>query len=73
MPRLRKNGGVLTDCADSITVGMESTMSMGLGLRDASLVILFFNILCALPVAYISTLGPKTGLRQMILARYSFG
>lgn len=67
----------------------------GMSLRDASLTILFFNVLTAIPVAYLcvalypfrfhlltfwltlhprsSTLGPKTGLRQMVQARYSFG
>lgn len=51
----------------------EITVSYGLSLRDASLTILFFNLLTAIPVAYLSTLGPKTGLRQMVQARYSFG
>jgi purine-cytosine permease-like protein len=52
---------------------MVGTLSFGLGLRDAALIILFFGILCSIPPAYLSTLGPKTGLRQMIQARYSFG
>ncbi|KDQ22184.1 hypothetical protein PLEOSDRAFT_1079656 [Pleurotus ostreatus PC15] len=45
----------------------------GLGLRDACLVILFFNLLCTAFPAYLSTWGPKLGLRQMVQARYSFG
>lgn len=44
-----------------------------LGLREACLVILFFNLLCTLPVAYFSTWGPKLGLRQLTLSRFSFG
>lgn len=52
---------------------MAGTLSYGLGLRAASLVILFFSILCTIPVAYLATIGPKTGMRQMIQARYSFG
>lgn len=45
----------------------------GLSLRDSSLVILFFVLLTTLLPAYLATLGPKTGMRQMIQARYSFG
>lgn len=71
---------------------MVGTLAFGLSLRDASLVILFFSLLCAVPPSYLSvvsfvdwrrgsllfgesraTLGPKTGLRQMIQGRYSFG
>jgi purine-cytosine permease-like protein len=45
----------------------------GLGLRDSALVILFFTLLTTVLPAYLSTLGPKTGMRQMVQARYSFG
>ncbi|KAH9951726.1 permease for cytosine/purines, uracil, thiamine, allantoin-domain-containing protein [Amylocystis lapponica] len=58
-----------------------STFSLGtlgssvffLGLRDGVLTILFFNLLTTLPVAYFSTWGPKLGLRQLTLSRFSFG
>ncbi|KAI0952236.1 hypothetical protein AcW1_004395 [Taiwanofungus camphoratus] len=58
-----------------------STFSLGtlgnslfdLGLRDAALTIIFFNLLTTLPVAYFSTWGPKLGLRQLTLSRFSFG
>ncbi|EER29121.1 hypothetical protein D8B26_000395 [Coccidioides posadasii str. Silveira] len=56
-----------------IITGMVGTLSLGLSLRDAILVIIFFNLLCTIPPAYLSILGPKTGLRQMIQARYTFG
>ncbi|KAI1371590.1 permease for cytosine/purines, uracil, thiamine, allantoin-domain-containing protein [Hypoxylon crocopeplum] len=56
----------------SITFGMLGP-TYGLGLRDCSLVILFFCLLTAAIPAYLGTLGPKTGLRQMIQARFSFG
>ncbi|KII95691.1 hypothetical protein PLICRDRAFT_96749 [Plicaturopsis crispa FD-325 SS-3] len=52
---------------------MVGTLDYGLSLRDSSLVILFFAALCTIIPAYLSTLGPKTGLRQMIQARYTFG
>lgn len=44
-----------------------------LGTQDSLLVILLFNLLAAIPVALLATLGPKTGLRQMTLSRFSFG
>ena len=52
---------------------MVGTLSYGLSLRDTSLVIIFFTLLCTIPPAFMGTLGPKTGLRQMIQARYAFG
>ncbi|KAI1656018.1 permease for cytosine/purines, uracil, thiamine, allantoin-domain-containing protein [Daldinia decipiens] len=55
-----------------ITFGMLGP-TYGLSLRDCSLVIIFFCILTASIPAYLGTLGPKTGLRQMIQARFSFG
>lgn len=45
----------------------------GLGFWGSVLVIVIFNVLGVLPVAYLSTLGPKTGLAQMPLSRFSFG
>ncbi|KAI1634253.1 NCS1 nucleoside transporter [Biscogniauxia mediterranea] len=56
-----------------ITFGLLGTSTFGLGLRDCALVILFFCLLTAAIPVYLGTLGPKTGLRQMIQARYSFG
>ncbi|KAF2744472.1 purine-cytosine permease FCY21 [Sporormia fimetaria CBS 119925] len=56
-----------------ITFGMVGTKSFGLSLRDASLVILFFTIISTIPVAYMCTWGPKTGMRQLVLARFAFG
>lgn len=45
----------------------------GLGFWGTIAVIVVFNILGVLPVAFLSTLGPKTGLAQMPLARFAFG
>src|SRR5215467_9524602 len=39
----------------------------GLGFWGSVLVIVAFNVLGVLPVAFLSTLGPKTGLAQMPL------
>ena len=45
----------------------------GLSLRDSALVILFFSLLSTLMPGALAVLGPRTGMRQMIQARYSFG
>ena len=45
----------------------------GLGFWDSFLVIVIFNALGVLPVAFFSTLGPRLGLRQMTISRFSFG
>ena len=52
---------------------MSGPAVFGLGLRDTALISLFFSLIGAAPVAWIGTMGPKTGLRQMIQARYSYG
>ncbi|KAG7446742.1 uncharacterized protein BT62DRAFT_986678 [Guyanagaster necrorhizus] len=57
----------------SFSAGSLGPIAFGLGVRDSCLVILFFNLLCALPPAYLTTWGPQLGLRQMVQARYSFG
>jgi purine-cytosine permease-like protein len=46
---------------------------MGLSLKAACLVILFFNLLGGIPPAAFCILGPKTGMRQLVQARYTFG
>ncbi|KAK9417304.1 Permease [Seiridium unicorne] len=56
-----------------ITFGMLGTTTYLLSVRDCALVILFFSLLTAAFPAYLGILGPNTGLRQMIQARYSFG
>jgi purine-cytosine permease-like protein len=56
-----------------IVTGIAGTLSYGLSLRDATLVIIFFNMTCNIMTAWIGTLGPKTGMRQIIQARFSFG
>lgn len=58
---------------DSITTGLVGTLFMGLSLKAACLVILFFNLLGGIPPAAFGILGPKTGMRQLVQARYSFG
>ncbi|KAL1747022.1 permease for cytosine/purines, uracil, thiamine, allantoin-domain-containing protein [Schizophyllum fasciatum] len=57
----------------TFSLGTLSASVFKLGLRDAVLTILFFNLLISLPAAYFSTWGPKLGLRQLTIARFSFG
>jgi purine-cytosine permease-like protein len=52
---------------------MLATLGMGLSLRDASLIILFFALLTCIPPAFMGIGGMETGLRQLVQARYSFG
>lgn len=61
------------DCLLRIVTGMLGTVTYGLSLRNSSLVILFFTLIGCIPPALLSTFGPKTGLRMMVTARYSFG
>jgi NCS1 nucleoside transporter family len=57
-----------------------STVALGtlpaffsMGFWDSFLAIIIFNALGVLPVAFFSTLGPRLGLRQMTISRFSFG
>jgi NCS1 nucleoside transporter family len=56
------------------TVALGSiNVFFGLGFWGSVIVILLFNVLGVLPVAFLSTLGPKTGLAQMPLSRFAYG
>ncbi|HLG75957.1 MAG TPA: cytosine permease [Ktedonobacteraceae bacterium] len=57
----------------TVGVGAIAIPFMGLGVWDSLLIIVLFNALGVLPVAFFSTLGPKLGLRQMTISRFSFG
>ncbi|EDR06733.1 cytosine-purine permease [Laccaria bicolor S238N-H82] len=57
----------------TFSAGTLGPAIFGLGLRDSCLTILFFNIICCAPPAYLATWGPKLGMRQMVISRYSFG
>ncbi|KAF8991744.1 cytosine-purine permease, partial [Cyathus striatus] len=57
----------------SFSSGTLGPVVYGLGVRDSCLTILFFNLLCCIPGAYFAIWGPKLGMRQMIISRYSFG
>src|SRR5438046_8326395 len=57
----------------TIALGAIANLIFGLGFWDGLAVIIIFNALGVLPVAFFSTLGPKLGLRQMTISRFSFG
>jgi NCS1 nucleoside transporter family len=57
----------------TFALGTLATSVFGLGFWDSVAAIIIFNILGILPVAFLSTLGPKLGLRQMTISRFSFG
>jgi purine-cytosine permease-like protein len=52
---------------------MLATLDFGLSLRDASLIILFFSMLTCIPPSFMVIGGMKTGMRQLVQARFSFG
>ncbi|EEH34753.1 purine-cytosine permease FCY22 [Paracoccidioides lutzii Pb01] len=57
----------------SFAIGVLAVPAFALGFVDGFLVILLFNILGGLPVCFFSTLGPKFGMRQLVLSRFYFG
>lgn len=57
----------------TIALGSLANIVFGLGFWDSVIVIVIFNALGVLPVAFFSTLGPRLGLRQMTISRFSFG
>src|SRR5947209_10938323 len=57
----------------AVTTGALAIPIFGLGLWDSIAAIVIFNVLGILPVALFCTLGPLTGLRQMVIARFAFG
>src|ERR1051325_8444353 len=57
----------------TVALGALAGAIFHLGFWDSLIAIILFNILGVLPVAFFSTLGPKLGLRQMTISRFSFG
>jgi NCS1 nucleoside transporter family len=57
----------------TIALGALAVPLFGLGFWDSIAAIFVFTILGTLPVAFFSTLGPRLGLRQMTISRFSFG
>jgi NCS1 nucleoside transporter family len=57
----------------TFALGTLGTSIWYMGVKDAFLTIVFTNLAANLIVAYFSTFGPKTGMRQLTLTRFSFG
>ena len=57
----------------SFAIGILAKPVFFLGVADAMLVILFFNLLGIMSVCFFSTFGPLFGLRQMVLSRFWYG
>ena len=57
----------------TVALGALAIPVFQMGFWDSLLAIVLFNMLGVLPVAFFATLGPKLGLRQMTLSRFSFG
>jgi purine-cytosine permease-like protein len=60
-------------CVPTLAFGTLGPGLFGLGWWDSFLCLLFFNIIGSIPPALMATLGPKLGLRTMVIPRYSFG
>ncbi|ABN66165.1 purine-cytosine permease [Scheffersomyces stipitis CBS 6054] len=57
----------------TFSLGTIGVTVFGLSFWTCVLVIIFFSLLGAFPVAFFSTFGPKLGLRQMILSKFLVG
>ncbi|WVQ84503.1 hypothetical protein IAT38_006655 [Cryptococcus sp. DSM 104549] len=57
----------------SFSEGVIGPALFGLDWRTSALCIVFFTAFSSLSVAYCATNGPKTGMRQMVQARYAMG
>ncbi|KAF7502281.1 hypothetical protein GJ744_006171 [Endocarpon pusillum] len=58
---------------NNITLGMLGPAIFELSFRDASLCAVFGAIMGSVPVAWIATWGPLSGLRSMVFSRYAMG
>lgn len=60
-------------CVATLAFGTLGPGLFELGFVDSMLCLLFFNIIGSISTALMATMGPKLGLRTMVLPRYSFG
>ena len=65
--------GLLSDKSLQFSEGVLGPALFGLDLKSSVLCIIFFTAVSCVPPAYLATNGPKTGMRQMIQARYAVG
>ncbi|RFU29520.1 hypothetical protein B7463_g6812, partial [Scytalidium lignicola] len=60
-------------CVPTLAFGTLGPGLFGLGWWDSFLCLVFFNLIGSIPPALMATLGPKLGMRTMVIPRYSFG
>lgn len=58
---------------NNVTLGMLGPAVYGLSFTDSSLCATFGSLVGAVPVAWIATWGPLSGIRTMIFGRYTMG
>ncbi|KAJ5724603.1 hypothetical protein N7493_006331 [Penicillium malachiteum] len=63
----------MTLAMNNIIVGSLGTLLMGLSFKDAALCGILGNILGTMAVGYMSTWGPTSGNRTLIVSRYFMG
>ncbi|KAH8892671.1 hypothetical protein GQ53DRAFT_862264 [Thozetella sp. PMI_491] len=59
--------------ANNMTVGILGPAAYGLGFKDAIVCCLFGTIFGSACTGYISAFGPMSGLRTLVVARYTMG
>ncbi|KAF1954941.1 hypothetical protein CC80DRAFT_549660 [Byssothecium circinans] len=59
--------------ANNVTLGMLGPAVFELGFIDSCLCAVFGMLVGCLPVAYLATMGPKSGNRTMVFSRYIMG
>lgn len=57
----------------TVPIGTLGPTAFGMGLSTTILCIIGFTILGCFTTAFCAILGPKLGLRQMVISRFSFG
>ncbi|KNG47670.1 purine-cytosine permease fcy21 [Stemphylium lycopersici] len=59
--------------ANQLTLGVLGPVSYSLGLTDSLIICLFGTIFGSVCTGYISTFGPRSGLRTLNVAKYTMG
>ncbi|KAH9824735.1 permease for cytosine/purines, uracil, thiamine, allantoin-domain-containing protein [Melampsora americana] len=57
----------------TFSLGTLGSSVYNLAFRDCVIAIVVFNTLAIMPVAYFSTFGARSGLRQLVFSRFAFG
>ncbi|KAJ3337328.1 hypothetical protein HDU93_001233 [Gonapodya sp. JEL0774] len=60
-------------CLSTLTTGALGLTIFALSLKEAIAIVVAINFVCCLIVGYVATLGPRLGVRGMVLTRFTFG